>query len=347
VYPPAPPPYPPRRSIPVLVPHLIWEPVLLLVTAAVAIVASVRVSVFSGDGQWWTMAYLGLLASGLALSLRLGNPNLSVGGVAAASGAGYVWLLSETETPAVLAAGIVVIAAVALGAFLGAVAGLTSVPAWAVSLAGLAVTLALGSAVLDPVGVQTPEQLPGPLDSAWVWLAAFLLISLAGGGLLAIPPVRRLVGTRPSLGARVVRAVVGFAGSSALASLAGLALVVQIGGVFGSVSVFPLLVALAAVLIGGVSAFGGRGGIAGTVLGVALLAIAIRWLDLTSVPDWLERSGDWILVAVAILMGIGLSRLFEAIAPLAPAAPLPPAVLAPPPAVPAPPAAAVPPPPEE
>jgi ribose transport system permease protein len=224
---------------------------------------------------------------------------------------------------------------VVFGALLGAVTGLTSAPAWAVSLGGLAATQGFVFGVIGPEGLPVNEQLPGPLRYAGVWFAAFVVISIAGAVVLAIPPVRRLLSANRTAtdpvrfgGAELIGALVGLAGSSLLAGLAGLALVVQTRGAFPIGGDFGILVALGAVLIGGVSVFGGRGGIAGTVLGVALMSVAIRW---SQFEDWsaaLERTVSWIAIVVAILAGIGLSRLIELVAP---ASPPPPPVLVPPP----------------
>jgi ribose transport system permease protein len=319
---PAPPPYPPRRAMPVLVPHLIWEPVLLVVTVGVTIAAAVRTDLFDSDLMWWTMAYFGLLASGLALSLRTATPNLSVAGVATASGVSYGWLVIDGELPTLAAAALVVIGALVFGAVLGAVTGLTSAPGWAVSLGGLAATQGLILGVIGPEGILVPEQLPGPLRYAGFWFAVFVLISIAGGVVFAVPAVRRLLSANRAAtdpvrfdGGKLLGALVGMTGSSLLASLAGLTLVLQTRGAFPIGGDFGILVALAAVLIGGVSVFGGRGGIAGTVLGAALMSVVIRWSQAEDLPDSLLRTASWIAIVVAILAGLGLTRLFELLAP--------------------------------
>src|SRR5690606_37039556 len=80
---------------------------------------------------------------------------------------------------------------------------------------------------------------------------------------------------------------------------------------------FPLLfLALGAVLIGGVSVYGGRGGIAGTVLGTVLVAEIATWLaleDLGYTRQWLQL----LLIGVVILVGLVFGRAAEAIAPRA------------------------------
>jgi ribose/xylose/arabinose/galactoside ABC-type transport system permease subunit len=352
--PPPPPPYGrPRRSLPVLVPHLIWEAVLLVLVVVVVATAAARTPLFEGDAVWWSLAAMGLLASGLALSLRTGTPNLAVGSIAALSAGLYVVLVNEAELAPVVAALLALVAVVLLGGLLGLVAGLTSVPAWAVSLGGLALAQAVAFAVIDdPAGVALRDELPG-LNRAAGWLTVFLVLSLGGAALFALPAVRRFFGARTGTGpgrfsgARLVGALVGFVGSSALAGMAGIAMVSQLRfyapGQFG---LLWLLLSLAAVLIGGVSAFGGRGGIAGTVLGVALVTVTWRWVDfelvLADVDRWLNQSVVWLIAGLVILAGVGVSRLLEALAPVPPPAP---PVPSPPPPSPWAPAGLTPPPP--
>lgn len=331
---PAFPPPPPRRSLPVLVPHLIWEAVLLVLVVAVSAIAAARTPLFEGDGIWWSLAFIGLLASGLALSLRTGNINLAVGGIAALSGALYVVLLVEADLPPVVAALLALVTVIVVGVILGLVAGLTSAPAWAVSLAGLALAQGVALALVsDAGGYAVRDELP-LLNRAAGWFAVFLVLSLGGAALFAVPAVRRFLGDRAGTervrfsGARLVGALVGFVGSSVLAGLAGIAFVTQLGAFFPeSFNLLWLLLPLGAVLVGGVSAFGGRGGIAGTVLGVALVTVAWRWVDielsLADADQWLNRSVPWLIVAFAILVGVGVSRVLAAPAP-AGAAGLPP-----------------------
>jgi ribose/xylose/arabinose/galactoside ABC-type transport system permease subunit len=285
---------------------------------------------------------MGLLASGLALSLRTGTPNLAVGSIAALSAGLYVVLVDEAELAPLVAALLALVAVLLLGGLLGLVAGLTSVPAWAVSLGGLALAQAVAFAVIDdPAGVVLRDELPG-LNRAAGWFTVFLVLSLGGAALFALPAVRRFFGARTGTGpgrfsgARLVGALVGFVGSSALAGMGGIALVSQLRFYApGSFGLLWLLLPLAAVLIGGVSAFGGRGGIAGTVLGVALVTVTWRWVDielaLANVDRWLNQSVAWLIAGLVILAGVGVSRLLEALAPVLPPAPPVPLPSPPPP----------------
>jgi ribose/xylose/arabinose/galactoside ABC-type transport system permease subunit len=316
----------------VLVPHLIWEAVLLVLVVVVTAITAARTPLFEGDAIWWSLAAMGLLASGLALSLRTGTPNLAVGSIAALSAGLYAVLVNEADLAPVVAALLALVGVLLLGGLLGLVAGLVSVPAWAVSLGGLAVAQAVAFAVIeDPTGVVLQDEIPG-LHRAAGWFAVFVVLSLGGAALFAVPAVRRFFGARAGTGpgrfsgARLVGALVGFVGSSALAGMAGIALVTQLQFYSpASFGLFLLLLPLAAVLIGGVSAFGGRGGIAGTVLGVALVVVLWRWIDielaLADVDRWLNQSVAWLVAGLVILAGLGVSRLLEALAPVPPPAP--------------------------
>jgi ribose/xylose/arabinose/galactoside ABC-type transport system permease subunit len=314
-------------------PHLIWEPVLLVLVVLVALGAAAATEglVFEGEGLWWIVAFYGLLASGLSLSLRTATPNLAVTGFALLAGVVHVTLVTEAELPPLLAALAAMVVVVTIGLLFGMITGLTSVPAWAVSLAGLALLQGVALQLIQPIGTGPVESLPAPLTNPYLWLGGFVLISLLGAILHAVPSLRRVFSASRVTAdpvrfraARLPGALVGFGGSSALAGLAGLALVTQIGGLTtGLVSLLPLVVVLAAVLIGGVSAFGGRGGIAGTVLGVALVAIVIRYLDVERLLFGSEfgQSSSWLVAGVLIVLGVLVSRLVEAIAPMPPTQP--------------------------
>ncbi|MGH3679300.1 MAG: ABC transporter permease subunit [Natronosporangium sp.] len=325
----APPPVRPRGSVPVLVPHLVWEAVLLVLVVGFSVIAAARTPVFQGGGLWWLVATVGLLATGLALSLRTGTPNLAVGGVALLSSALYLVLVADAGMPWPVAAMVALAGSVAVGIGLGLVVGLTSAPAWAVSLGGLALLQGAVLTLFQRGAVIGGDQVPVRSEAAWFGL--FVLISLAGGGLWAVPQVRRLLGADRSgtepvrfRAARLIPAVVGLGVSSGLAGLSGLASVVRLGAVVTPAVLLDLtLLALAAVLVGGVSVFGGRGGVAGTVLGVMLLTVVVEWVgiewrNLVEDSTGLGRSATWMIVGLALLAGIGVSRALEAIVPARP-----------------------------
>jgi ribose/xylose/arabinose/galactoside ABC-type transport system permease subunit len=310
---PSPPGPPPARSRAVLV-HLGWEAILLVLVLGTAVAVAASGVLVRGAMPWYNLAVLGLLATGFALSLRTATPNLAVGAVAALAGAVYAEL-AQNGGAGLLAGIVAVLVATAVGLALAVVVGLTSAPAWAVTLGGMAVAQAITFALLDgrtvPIGSR-----PAGTGMAVFWTLVFVAVSVGGGVLWLVPGVRATLGAnrapddpvrfRP---AKLVGALAGIGGSSLLAGLSGVVLVMYLGAATPA-SGDNLLLAVAAALLGGVSAFGGRGGIAGTVLATALLVFANQGLVQADAPRWVVF---YLPAALAILLGVVVSRLTEAL----------------------------------
>jgi hypothetical protein len=148
-----------------------------------------------------------------------------------------------------------------------------------------------------------------------LYLIAVLTIlgSLAGGALWLVPGVRRALGAeRPiesTFGRRLPAALAGFAGSSAIAAIGGLASLIWLRSV--STGGFGLpLVPLAVVLLGSVSMYGRRGGVAGAVLGTLALVGLTQLLALNGASLWLTA---YLPATIAIAVGIMVSAGFRAL----------------------------------
>ncbi|WP_433065960.1 hypothetical protein [Dactylosporangium sp. CS-033363] len=284
----APPPVRPLRE---LLPNLVWEVVLLLAAIGLTIALYNRAEVlYSSGGIWLGIASLGFATSGLALSLRTGTPNLAVGPLAGLA----MYLYVDQNI------GVALIAVLGAGVVLALLAGLTGVPAWAVTLVGgllvQGLTLGLSDAQTHPLR-DRPE-------TFWTWGAGFIVVSIAGGVVFAIPPVRRfLTANRPGggeagafSGSKFVGALVGVVGSSFLAGLAGVVLAMQVGASTPADNGFTLA-ALVAAMLAGVSPFGRRAGILGVVLAVVILDAARRFVAL-------EGGGAWVVFTLQGLLGL-------------------------------------------
>ncbi|MFD6665799.1 hypothetical protein ACGF5H_23965 [Micromonospora chalcea] len=304
-------------------PHLIWEAVLLALTVVAAVVWS------SQDGSRlsplvFNIASAGLLATAFALSLRTATPNLAVVAVAALAGLTYAEVL-DGGSPVLVAAVAAIAAAAFFGLGMGLIAGLLQAPGWAVSLGGLALTQGI---LLATTGSGGPRRLA---SEGWIrsdgagagWLVLFLLLSIGGAVVWSIPAVRRalsgnrvVAGEPPSpFGARLLGAVIGLGGSSLIAGAAGVLLAGRIGAAIPSADIGQLTLVAGAVLLGGVSVAGGRGGFAGTVLGVTLLCLVQMIILVADGPRWLPT----VVFALAVLVGLGVSRALEALQPALPA----------------------------
>jgi ribose/xylose/arabinose/galactoside ABC-type transport system permease subunit len=255
-------------------------------------------------------ASLGLICTGLALSLRAGVVNLAVGPIAMAAA---VFFAEHADRGVIATAGVTALLAAAAGAAMGLAIVVFHVPAWAVSLAG-----GLGAVVWLQKHPH-PVTLTGydPAKHAIYWYALFAAVSVAGGLLGLFKSVRRGVSRFRPVGDPAhrrggVAAVVAFLAMTGSAVLAGIggsldamaSRTVSGTGTDGGVLLTTL--ALGAVLVGGTSVFGRRGGIFGTLLAATLLVL---FLNYGVAADW--KMSPYAVAAGAIGVGLVVSRLVE------------------------------------
>jgi ribose/xylose/arabinose/galactoside ABC-type transport system permease subunit len=293
--------------------HLIWEVVLLVIAGVLLLVAIAGSRGASLANVFGPASYVGLIATGLALSLRTGTPNLAVGNIALFSGVVGVHLVTADGWSLWSAMTVAVVITVPIGLIAGVLVGALSVPAWAMTLG---VAFLLQAASLGIAGA-AGEPLRHPATySTTLWFVAFVVIS-AGGGLLWLSPAVRTrfsasrntaepgqwAGLSAGLGA-----VVGLTGSSLLAGVGGVAFALfQDFADPATDGVGFTVVALAAVLVGGVSIFGRRAGVAGTILGV-IIAESANFILLT---EGFSATWYYVPLGLMIIFGLGVSRALE------------------------------------
>jgi ribose/xylose/arabinose/galactoside ABC-type transport system permease subunit len=298
--------------------HFAWEGVLLLGVLALGylLFANHR-EALRGDSLkviLVTWAALGILALGAAATLRVGAVNLALGSIAAASGLYYAQhstdrLLSTAIWPLLLG--------LAVGAGIAVLVVGFHVPGWAGSLVGALVAIAwIEKNFSGPVDVADGGF--NPADQAYYLAGGFALLSIVGGLLCLIKPVRRGVGRfrpvgdpasrRGGLAATVTSG--GLILSGGLAAIAGIVAGAAAGVANEQVPAVSGLqataLAIGAALVGGISAFGRRGGVFGTLLATALIT-------LLTVYGQQENWGisPWVLAAGAIAAGLVVTRLVE------------------------------------
>lgn len=260
-----------------------------------------------------------LLALGQAFVVVGRGIDLSVGANLGLSGMVSGWVMSRLlpqealSQPAVIAAGAVV--AVLAGALVGAVNG---VVVTRLGVSPLIATLgmmgaATGATQLMNKGQQISDLPPDifligntGLFGGWVPVpvlvaAAFVTVS---GLLLHRTRFGRhtfAIGSNPEAAARTgikvarhTTAVYALAGG--LAGVAGFLVMAQLGAASVTAGQNDELSAIAAVVIGGVSLFGGRGGVAGAVIGT-LIVIVLRVGLVVA-----EVSSSWQVIAVGVVL---------------------------------------------
>lgn len=314
-----PPGAPPRSSVVRgLLPNLVWEAVLLAGLVGVAVTArAVEPQMFQRGVLWTQIGTLGLLAVGFALSLRTATPNLAVG---ALSMSGALWFADMINSDMSLypAMAVAVLLCALIGLALGVIAGLTSVPAWALTLGAAAILQGSLLAVYERqvVPLRDREVILRSTDFP-IWAVVVVLLSVGGGILFAVPAVRRLLtanrtdGGDPTRfsGRRLVGALVGLTGSSALAGLAGVLLTRYAAAAVPTTDALTLTAVLGIALLGGVSVYGRRAGIAGTLLALALFVVVRHWLLLSGS----ETTALMILAGLTVVVGLLASWLIDLI----------------------------------
>jgi len=293
--------------------HIGWEIVLLLTVAAIGYLlyrldpASLRRPAL--DGLLISGTVIGLLALGAGLTLRAGVPNLAIGPIALAAALQY----AENGDKGLAQAALPAIAIAAAGGVLvGLLVVSLHVPGWAATLAGAMGVVVFIQLRTHPVNVQGKYD---PSNQAFYLFGGFALLAVVGGALGTVPSVRRLLGRMRPTGDPADRRGTGAAlpviGSLALSSVfavvAGTLLAAQTTrAIVPKTGLEWTGLAFGIALLAGTSAFGRRGGIFGTLLASAGLALFLDYAD--------RRNFDIALFAIAACTiggGLVVTRLIE------------------------------------
>jgi ribose transport system permease protein len=303
--------------------HTIF-PLILLLVLLVAGIELVRPGTVTPTWISNTLLFaapLGILAAGQTLVMLTGGIDLSVASVA--TGAAYL-LSTNSSSGTVLA--------ILIGLSLGVAVGLLNGIGIAVlRVQPLVMTLGTGLMSLGIMVVYGQTMLASaprvplvivllgsgkiggilPIDLfLWVPLAALMIFALARSGfgrlLYAIGDNRiacQLAGIRVW---QVL--VVDYVLCGLLAALAGLVLVGSTNAADLSLADVYLLPSVAAVVIGGTSIFGGRGGYAGSIVGALILTVLNSLLTLLDAPEPIKQI---LYGAIILLLAAVYTRLTE------------------------------------
>lgn len=263
----------------------------------------------------------GILAIGMTLVILTARIDLSVGSMAALCGM-VVAIALDGEVPVPLA----ILSAIAVGASLGMLMGSLSawlrLPAFIVTLAGL-VSIRGGAYLTSdgtPVGHDLPESfvLIGGSYIGYVPLTGLIFLGLAlvtwavlrftvyGEYIYAVgsnEEAARLSG----IPVRWVQASV-FAVSGATAAIAGILLTSRLTIAQPTAFQSAELDAIAAVVLGGTSLFGGKGSITGTVIAVLLLSVLSNLFNLLGMGSFFQMVITGVILVAALILNRILDR---------------------------------------
>lgn len=295
---------------------------LVCVLAAVVIVFSLRSSSFLSQANWLNTALTAsevlLLAVGQTYVIITGGIDLSDGAVLGLSGMVGGWVMSELSgtsgNDAALVVAIGFLSALAVGVVVGLVNGVLiaryGIPPFVVTLGALGICTGIADLVYNGQEISNLPAVVGTIGSTSVfgWIPVPALVA----GVLTVAAAAMLRTTRfgehtYALGDSrdaAVRAGIRDRGhlvriyvlSSALAAVAGVLVMTRLAVASPTSGSNDELNAIAAVVIGGASLFGGKGTILGSFLGTFLIAVLLTGLIIINVPPF------WQLIAVGAVL---------------------------------------------
>lgn len=266
-------------------------------------------------------ANIGIVAAGLTVALIAAEIDLAVGSIEALAGAVAAVLIINSGLPVPLG----VLLALGCAGLAGAISGFFT---WKLKVVSFISTLAMLGIAQGAAFLLTNGQAIAGFPDSYRKIGTAEIDGFPGAALLAIAVfvALHLMLTRTRLGAHIF--AVG--GNSEAAALAGIkpgrikliALVISgicagVGGLIlsarldagnGLFGAGDLLLAVAAVVIGGASLFGGVGTLFGTAVGVLMITTIANGMVLLNVQDFWQQ----IVVGCIILAAMVLDQLAKA-----------------------------------
>jgi ribose transport system permease protein len=254
-------------------------------------------------------AFIAILAAGMTFVILTGGIDLSVGSVVGLSGVMCAGLLaSGAGVPVSVLAGLGV--GLAAGTINGLAVTALRVPAFVVTLAMMLVVRGAAFKYTDARTITgLPEGFGALSDGTTASIVMLAVFVLSWGALTRTPFGRHVHAVGGNLqaawlaGVRVTRVQLAvFAISGLAAGLAGVLVASRLNAGYPRAGEYYELDAIAAVVVGGTSLFGGRGSIWGTLAGAFFIGILNNALNLfhVSTYDQLIVKGAVLLVATSL-----------------------------------------------
>ena len=300
--------------------------VIFLIVAAIAAALSPNFLTFTNIANLFQQAsVVGIVAVGMTFVILTGNIDLSVGSLVALSGMIVAVLLQGGYHPLVAVA-CTLLAGTAFGMLMGATTALARVPSFIITLAGLVSFRGLTYLMTDGVPVSGLPKGFAVISSTMVPLLPgfsvasmgliFVGLCIVAGLLLRYtvfgeyvyatggnPEAARLSGLPTRLIVTSVFAISGFT-----AALGGILLTSRLRIGQPTAAQGLELDAIAAVVLGGTSLFGGRGSVLGTFFAVMLLQVLRNIFNLLGLGSFYQMTVTGVIIVAAILLNTLIDR---------------------------------------
>lgn len=259
-----------------------------------------------------------LLAVGETFVIVSGGIDLSVGATLGLSGMVGGWVMAHffatSGTPGGIVTAIGIVVAIGVGALVGVVNGVLiaryDIPSFVVTLGTLGIATGLADLVANGQEISLLPATIGNIGNTNLagWLPVPVLvtavITVIAGLVLAKTRFGMFTYTIGDNREAAVRAGVAdrrhllkiYILSGVLAAIAGVTVMTRLAAASPTSGANDELNAIAAVVIGGASLFGGRGTIVGSVIGTAIISVLLTGLIIVNVPPF------WQLVAVGVVL---------------------------------------------
>jgi len=259
---------------------------------------------------------LGILAIGMTAVIIIGGIDLSVGSVLAFATMTLGWLMRDGGFPLPVAIVLAILAGGGCGVICGLLITIGRLPPFVATLAMLSGARGLANILTDGRQIIGYPEWFSELATVRhfgflsVTMSVFIVLAILGwvylrfraGGrnLYAIggnSEVARLAGIRVRLANIWV-----YAFSGLLAGVAGVALAARLDSSQPSAGFTYELDTIAAVVIGGASLSGGKGGMGGTIVGVFIIGVLRNGLNLLAVSPFVQQIVIGAVIAIAVMM---------------------------------------------
>ena len=274
-------------------------------------------------------ANIAIVAAGLTVVLIVAEIDLSVGSLEALAGAVAAVLLIKEGVPLVVGIVLAVLAGIAMGVVSGAATAVLRIPSFVATLAMLGIAqgaafLLVGGSPINGfsdgfrwIGIGRWGDIPvSALLALLIVIAIHLLLyhTRLGQHMFAVGGNAQAAALQ---GIKVARIrTIALALSGATAAIGGVILSARLNAGDGRFGAGDLLIAVAAVVIGGTSLFGGVGSVVASTIGVLLIVSIRTGLILLGVQDFWQQIVIGLMILAAMLVDrIADSDLWRRLAP--------------------------------
>jgi ribose transport system permease protein len=255
---------------------------------------------------------IGIVAIGMTFVILTGGIDLSVGSVAGLTG--IVLGLALREFPIPIAIMLAVVCGASIGAISGILVSFFGLAAFVVTLGMMAICRSLAyvlsgqrsiSDVPEPLSNLVYQTFLGLQMNVWIlvvlYVAAWLYLSRAKGGRTIYALGSNKEAARISGLNVTFYTILPYIVSGALSAVAVTLIAGQILSIDPLAGNLMELDAIAAVVIGGASLFGGRGSIIGTLFGVLIMVMIRNGMNLLGVSPFWQGTAIGTIIIVAVL----------------------------------------------